>query len=257
LQINTSSFKGIYNNSGNKWLCYADANNNQYFNGNANTATKATQDGNGANIASTYLKLSGGTVTGHIYGIRNLYGSGYGTVENIISAISSDTVYFGPGGGLNKGTTVLRGQTVRLYSHTSNHVYLGSSGTTVITSDEHLKDISDIDDKYIKFYNNLKPILYKYTTPTSDRSTHIGFGARQVEKALHNAGLTNKDFSGLIRDENVTIQEDEWGEKGGKHFDVLYSLGYDEFIALNTKMIQKCLKEIEELKDQINKLKGE
>lgn len=32
--------------------------------GNAATATKATQDGNGATISSTYLKLSGGTVTG-------------------------------------------------------------------------------------------------------------------------------------------------------------------------------------------------
>lgn len=35
--------------------------------GNAATATKATQDGNGANIASTYLKLSGGTMTGNVY----------------------------------------------------------------------------------------------------------------------------------------------------------------------------------------------
>ena len=34
--------------------------------GNAATATKATQDGNGANIASTYLKYSGGTMTGDI-----------------------------------------------------------------------------------------------------------------------------------------------------------------------------------------------
>jgi hypothetical protein len=33
----------------------------------ATTATKATQDGNGANIASTYLKLAGGTMTGELY----------------------------------------------------------------------------------------------------------------------------------------------------------------------------------------------
>ena len=39
------------------------------FNGNAtsaSTATKATQDGNGAVISSTYLKLSGGTMTGQL-----------------------------------------------------------------------------------------------------------------------------------------------------------------------------------------------
>ena len=34
--------------------------------GNATSATKATQDGNGATISSTYLKLSGGTMTGVI-----------------------------------------------------------------------------------------------------------------------------------------------------------------------------------------------
>ena len=34
--------------------------------GNAATATKATQDGNGAVISSTYLKLAGGTMTGTI-----------------------------------------------------------------------------------------------------------------------------------------------------------------------------------------------
>lgn len=36
------------------------------FSGNATSATKATQDGNGATISSTYLKLSGGTMTGSV-----------------------------------------------------------------------------------------------------------------------------------------------------------------------------------------------
>lgn len=36
--------------------------------GNADTATKATQDGNGNTISSTYLPLSGGTMTGNLYG---------------------------------------------------------------------------------------------------------------------------------------------------------------------------------------------
>lgn len=41
----------------------------------ATSATKATQDGNGANIASTYLKLSGGTMTGNI--TRNYVGQSW------------------------------------------------------------------------------------------------------------------------------------------------------------------------------------
>jgi len=36
------------------------------FIGNASSATKAAQDGDGATISSTYLKLSGGTMTGGI-----------------------------------------------------------------------------------------------------------------------------------------------------------------------------------------------
>ena len=54
--------------------------------GNATTATKATQDGSGNTITSTYLKLSGGTMTGGItcttsganlkYGNITIYGAG-------------------------------------------------------------------------------------------------------------------------------------------------------------------------------------
>ena len=38
------------------------------LNGNAATATKATQDGNGNTISSTYLPLYGGTMTGNLHG---------------------------------------------------------------------------------------------------------------------------------------------------------------------------------------------
>ena len=44
----------------------ADANKSVAYATSAGSATKATQDGNGANIASTYLKLSGGTMTGQL-----------------------------------------------------------------------------------------------------------------------------------------------------------------------------------------------
>jgi len=56
---------GIYSNKLGKWMMYGDA-TNVYLNGTATTATKATQDGDGNTISSTYLKLSGGTMTGII-----------------------------------------------------------------------------------------------------------------------------------------------------------------------------------------------
>ena len=68
----TNANRGIYlpahGTGAEKAAMIVDTNNNVTFNGtlngNATSATKATQDGNGANIASTYLKLAGGTMTG-------------------------------------------------------------------------------------------------------------------------------------------------------------------------------------------------
>lgn len=56
---------GLYSSKLNKWMVYADA-TNVYLNGNATSATKATQDSDGNAINTTYLKKSGGTMTGTI-----------------------------------------------------------------------------------------------------------------------------------------------------------------------------------------------
>lgn len=91
--------------------------------------------------------------------------------------------------------------------------------------------------------------MYKYTTPTAGKRPHMGFGARQVKEALKEAGLETKDFAGILIDKNVDIPEDEWGEEGGKHFDELYSLRYEEFIALNMMKIKKLEARIQELEN--------
>jgi hypothetical protein len=61
-------------------------------------------------------------------------------------------------------------------------VYLGSSGSTAITSDETMKDIWEIDPRYEDFFMRLHPVLYKYRR--TGHRTHIGYGAREVEEAL-------------------------------------------------------------------------
>lgn len=53
------------------------------FNGNATSATKATQDGNGATISSTYLKLSGGTLTGVLTAKGSMYEDSYSGALNM------------------------------------------------------------------------------------------------------------------------------------------------------------------------------
>ena len=64
-------------------------------------------------------------------------------------AHGSNALFFGTGSEYSGLTTSLWGISVRIYSHSSGAVYLGYSGSTAVTSDENLKDISDIDNKYI------------------------------------------------------------------------------------------------------------
>lgn len=168
-----------------------------------------------------------------------------------VAVVSGDSTnsYFGTGGGSSGKTTNLRGNTVRLYAHSGGGVYLGNSGSTAVTSDENLKHIYDIDDKYIDFFNNLKPVTYKYKS--NGHRKHFGFGARQVEKSLIDAGLTTEDFAGVLIDKDVTIGADENGTGEDIHYNELYSLRYEEFIALNTMMIQKAFEEINKIKNKI------
>lgn len=63
---NTTGYGGIYDNTNSKWIVYSQTDGTIILNGNANSATKATQDGNGDTISSTYLKLTGGTLSGDL-----------------------------------------------------------------------------------------------------------------------------------------------------------------------------------------------
>lgn len=151
----------------------------------------------------------------------------------------------------NVDVTVLRGETVRIFSYAKGAVYLGASGSEAITSDENLKDIFEIDDKYSTFFDKLNPVAYKYKV---GHRTHLGFGARAVENAIYTAGLSTEDFAGLLIDKDVDLGAGEIiSPDGATHFDELYSLRYEEFIALNTMMIKKLQREIKELKEELGK----
>lgn len=174
--------------------------------------------------------------------------------RNVFLSASSSGSWLGTDGNQSGKTTNLRGNTVRLYAHSGGAVYLGSSGSTAVTSDETQKDIFEIDDKYIDFFKNLKPITYIYK---KGHRNHLGFGARQVENALLESGLTTEQFAGLIKQEKVTISADEMGTDEDVFFKELYSLRYEEFIALNTLLIQKQQSQIEELKEKLEILEKE
>lgn len=122
-------------------------------------------------------------------------------------------------------------------------VYLKDTSTTV-TSDGRLKtDIECLSKKHEDLFDTLRPVSFKYINGTSDR-THYGFIAQEVRDAALSVGMTTQDIAAFV---SIPSDDDDMGEE--------YALRYDEFISLNTHMIQKCLKEIDSLKAENEILK--
>lgn len=274
-----TSFDGntgcLLTNYGGLQLSRASSDGNPYVALCYNNATSATSQWTGigsqtSNI-SGYLNINSNSsqtdyrlnVNGHariaenLY-VRNniyleyyLYNNRQNNVVIEIQQADSKKVYYGPW-GTNSITSYLRGHDVRMYAQ-GGGVYLGNSGSTAVTSDENLKNITDIDDRYINFYKSIKPIKYIYKL--KGHRTHLGFGARQIEQSLINSGLTTEEFAGILIDKDFTVYADENGTGEDIHYNELYSLRYEEFIALNTYMIQKLFKHNEEQARQIKDLK--
>ena len=177
-------------------------------------------------------------------------------VHDLINhSTNGQTSYFGPADIGETTTTNVRGKYVRLYAHSGGGVYLGASGSTAVTSDENLKkDIVDLDDKYMKFFDYLRPVTYKYLNGHRD---HAGMSAQDVHKALIRSGLTTEQFAGIVIEKNVKFNpnydsslSDEENKANEIHYDKLYSLRYEEFIAI-------LIKKVQNLEKQLNELKGE
>lgn len=111
-------------------------------------------------------------------------------------------------------------------------------------SDRRLKNsISSDLERYVPFYLNLKPSYYKFNNGTSGRY-HAGFIAQEVEQALTDNGLTTQDFAGLVKDSDTVGNENKLPSE--------YSLRYTEFVSLNTYMIQRLYRRVEELERKLN-----
>lgn len=162
-----------------------------------------------------------------------------------------------------------------LYTFEDGYMYLGipsarwravyATTGTIQTSDRNLKkDIKPIDEKYLKLFKDLKPVSYRRNEANSDR-VHIGFISQDVEESLEKVGLTALDFAGFCKDikqekvakstqkvfvndkeKEVTDYElqDVLGKDGNPEY--TYSLRYEEFIALNTRMIQDLMAKVED-----------
>lgn len=121
------------------------------------------------------------------------------------------------------------------------------------SSDRNYKtEISKMGEKQERLFDLLSPVTFKFIDSTYDRF-HYGFISQEVEDAIVESGLTTKDFAGFCKD----IKRDDNGvplldEHGNEIY--VYSLRYNEFIALNTHMIQRLRAENKELKERVDLL---
>lgn len=127
------------------------------------------------------------------------------------------------------------------YTFNVQWYYIYSAAASVQNSDSDINvknSITDYDNKYDTFFDNLHPCKYKYNSGTSNRF-HTGFIAQEIVESLEIAGLTTSDFAGVMHFQSPDPDGSEW------------ALRRDEFVALNTWQIQKVKHRIEELENKI------
>lgn len=107
------------------------------------------------------------------------------------------------------------------------------------TSDRRLKEnITDIDKKYELLFESFKAVSFNYI---DSKINQIGFIAQDVLENFKQQGLDSTAFVKSVSNDDKN----------------LFALDYTMFIPFNTHMIQKCLKEIAQLKEEISMLKAE
>ena len=125
------------------------------------------------------------------------------------------------------------------------------------TSDERAKkdfEALDVDDRYERMFYLLEPIKYRFKSDENGK-LHVGFVAQKVKKAMDTTGISENEFYGYIHeyaDRNSFDSDEAYQDflnRNNGNQDT-YSLSYQEFIPINTYMIQKQHAEIEALKQE-------
>ncbi|NBI63177.1 tail fiber domain-containing protein [Clostridiales bacterium] len=116
------------------------------------------------------------------------------------------------------------------------------------------------DNVLERLYAGLVPKVFRKKKEVKDQ-IHVGFVAQDIGSALEEMGLDEEHFGFLIhdswsveeRDENGEIMTDENGNPVMNEGEE-YGLAYEEFIALNTHMIQKQQKTMDDLTRRVEEL---
>jgi hypothetical protein len=174
------------------------------------------------------------------------------TAESARQCIMASTAHYLQGIGLSdyvriSGNGNLIPSSSSVYCGTNPNPFAGgySSGGWKTTSDgRKKKDFRKLleDDRFERFFELLQPMEYRLIE--NDEKMHMGFVAQDVEQAMKDCDISENEFYGLehaVFSEKDFESNEEWEkflEQNGGAND-MYTLCYQEFIALNTAMIQK------------------
>lgn len=217
---------------------------------NFSTLGTLTADGN-TTLKGTLAVTGNTTLSGNINGVTITSESIGFSAANISAATrrvirtTNGTVITANNGA---NAMIIQGSTIYLVGNARISGTAAFTSGTTITSDARLKNsiepLTD-DSRYAKFYDLLRPVTHKYNDGQSGR-THMGFIAQEVKEALEAAGFTTEEIAAYVE-----LESEREGLNGYE-----CAIRYNEFIPLNTAMIQKCLAKIFELQQKVNSLEG-
>lgn len=189
------------------------------------------------------------------------------TAESARQCIMASTAYYLKGIGVSDYVHIsdngnLIPSSSSVYCGTTPNPFAGgySSGGWKTTSDRRKKkDFRKLleDDRFERFFELLQPMEYRLIE--NDEKMHMGFVAQDVEQAMTDCDISENEFYGLehtVFSEKDFESNEEWEkflEQNGGAND-MYTLCYQEFIALNTAMIQKLQNRCNDFEQRLSAL---
>ena len=218
-------------------------------------SAKVADNASGSNFYMGALNLKAG-VEAQSTGVRLSWGTEY-----------SYKLFFGQ--DPNYGDALcLHASSNGLYSFgnsTARWASIYSTNGIIQTSDATRKEqVTALGEKQLAFFEKLRPVSYKLKSGFDDAENHdrlhYGFIAQEVEQAMAECDISAMEFGGLCKDKEVvlakTLNEDGTESVASKETGAdVYSLRYQEFIALNTAAIQALKQEVTALKAELNTIK--
>lgn len=171
-----------------------------------------------------------------------LYNGVYGTnIDGFhIQGYSGKPIYIGSLS--NDGYNAYGARLVFTYNDVKVEGTQIATSAQTITSDIRKKhDVEDLDDRYIKLVEKLRPVRFKYNDGTSDRY-HTGFIAQELEQALDECDIKQSESASIVTFRNITNDGLAEESKG---------IRYEELIAIMWAKLQKQEKVITTMQDKL------